>query len=143
VIEDDVEVGANVTIDRGRFGATRIGTGVKIDNLVHIAHNVQVDEHAMILAQVGVAGSTRVGKRALLAGQAGIAGHLTIHDGGRVGGGSAVFRDVPSGEDYFGNPAGPKSQKLRQESRMRKLDELVREVRELRSLLRAKEEAGE
>lgn len=131
VLEDEVEIGANVTIDCARFGATRIGRGVKIDNLVHIAHNVQVDEGAMLVAQVGVAGSTRIGKRAILAGQAGIAGHLEIGDGARVGGGSAVFKDVAPGEDVFGVPAGKKSSQLRTLARQGRLGELFEELRRL------------
>ena len=107
VIEDEVEIGANVTIDRGRFGATRIQAGAKLDNLVHLGHNVQVGRAAMLVAQTGVAGSSRIGERAILAGQAGISGHIVVGDGARVGGSSAVFKDVPNGQDVFGVPAGP------------------------------------
>ncbi len=131
VVEDDVEIGANVTIDCARFGATRIGRGVKIDNLVHIAHNVQVDEAAMLVAQVGVAGSSRIGKRAILAGQAGISGHIEVGDGARVGGGSAVFKDVPPGEDVFGIPATRKSEFLRTLGRQSRLGALFEGFRRL------------
>ncbi|TDJ79985.1 MAG: UDP-3-O-(3-hydroxymyristoyl)glucosamine N-acyltransferase [Planctomycetota bacterium] len=131
VVEDDVEIGANVTIDCARFGATRIGRGVKIDNLVHIGHNVQVGEAAMLVAQVGVAGSSRIGKRAILAGQAGIAGHIEVGDGARVGGGSAVFKDVAPGEDVFGVPASRKSAHLRTLARQRRLGALFDDFRRL------------
>jgi UDP-3-O-[3-hydroxymyristoyl] glucosamine N-acyltransferase len=114
LIEDEVEIGANVTIDRGRFGATRIARGVKIDNLVHIAHNVVVGEGALLVAQVGIAGSARIGARAIVAGQAGVNGHVEIGERARIGGQSGVFGDVPAGADYFGCPARPRMQALRQ-----------------------------
>jgi UDP-3-O-[3-hydroxymyristoyl] glucosamine N-acyltransferase len=142
VIEDDVEIGANVTIDRGRFGATRIGRAVKIDNLVHVGHNVQIGAGALLVAQVGVAGSTSIGERAILAGQAGISGHLSIGAGARIGGGSAVFKDVAPGEDVFGNPAGPKTESLRQVARQKRLVRLWDEVRELRDRIRRLEDRG-
>ena len=103
VVEDDVEIGANATIDRARFGATRIGRGAKIDNLVHIAHNVVIGRGALIIAQVGIAGSTRVGDRAILAGQAGINGHIEIGAGARIAAQAGVFGDVPPGADYLGS----------------------------------------
>src|SRR6185436_15621523 len=78
VVEDDVEIGANVTIDRATTGETRIGAGTKIDNLVHIAHNVQIGRNCLIVAQVGISGSTRIGNGVVLAGQVGVIGHLTI-----------------------------------------------------------------
>ena len=134
-IGDEVEIGANVTIDRGRFGATRIGRAAKIDNLVHVAHNVQVGEGAMLIAQAGVAGSTRIGEGAILAGQAGVSGHLVIGAGARVGGGSAVFKDVPAGTDVFGNPAGPKTESLRMLLEQRRLAGLRAELRELAARL--------
>jgi UDP-3-O-[3-hydroxymyristoyl] glucosamine N-acyltransferase len=104
---DDVEVGANVTIDRARFGKTRIGNGVKIDNLVQIAHNVVIGDHAVLVAQVGIAGSTTIGRHAILAGQAGIAGHLTIGDGAIVGAQGGVTKDVPPKAYVWGTPAMP------------------------------------
>ena len=90
VIEDDVEIGANCTIDRGALGDTRVGRGVKMDNLVHLAHNVEVGEHSFLVAQVGVSGSTKLGKRVTLAGQVGVAGHIELGDGVQVGAQSGV-----------------------------------------------------
>ena len=113
VVEDDVEIGANVTIDCARFKATHIGRGVKIDNLVHVAHNCRVGEGAMLVAQVGVAGSTCIGAGAILAGQAGVAGHLEVGAGARIGGAAAVFKDVPPGEVWWGVPAGPRDEAIR------------------------------
>lgn len=131
VLEDDVEVGANTTIDRARFGATRIGRGAKIDNLVHVAHNCVVEEGAMLCAQVGLAGSARVGKGAILAGQVGVQGHSTIGAGARVGGQAGVFGDVPPGTDVAGWPARPRTEALRQVAWVRRLPELFRRLREL------------
>jgi UDP-3-O-[3-hydroxymyristoyl] glucosamine N-acyltransferase len=97
-IDDDVEIGANNAIDRGTFGKTHIGRGVKTDNLVHIAHNVIVGENTVLVAQVGISGSVTIGKNAILAGQAGIAGHLTVGDGATVGPQTGVGRPVPAGQ---------------------------------------------
>jgi len=104
-IGDDVEIGANVTIDRARFGRTRIGNSVKIDNLVHIAHNVSIGDCTGIVAQVGISGSVTVGSRVILYGQAGVAGHLEIGDGAIVGARAAVTKDVPPGTHVSGYPA--------------------------------------
>jgi UDP-3-O-[3-hydroxymyristoyl] glucosamine N-acyltransferase len=146
VIGDDVEIGANCAIDRGRFEATRIGNGVKLDNLVHLAHNVVVEDGALIIAQVGVAGSTRIGARAILAGQAGIAGHLVIGPGARIAAQSGVGRDVPAGEDQFGSPAREKGEAFRSITLQAKLPELFKRVRALERALRSlnveQEESG-
>lgn len=106
-IGDDVEIGANVTIDRARFGKTRIGNGVKIDNLVQIAHNVTIGDHAVIVAQTGIAGSSSLGSRVIMAGQSGATGHLKIGDGVVVGAKSAVTKDIAAGEYVIGFPAVP------------------------------------
>jgi UDP-3-O-[3-hydroxymyristoyl] glucosamine N-acyltransferase len=97
-IDDDVEIGANNTIDRATFGTTRIGRGVKTDNLVHIAHNVVVGENTVLVAQVGISGSVTIGKNVIMAGQAGVAGHLTIGDGATVGPQTGVGKPVPDGQ---------------------------------------------
>ncbi len=106
-VGDDVEIGANSTVDRARFGVTRIGRGVKIDNLVQIAHNVTIGDHSALAAQVGISGSSRVGAHARLAGQAGVAGHLAIGDGAVVGAQAGVTKDVPARSyvsGYFAKP---------------------------------------
>ncbi|MGB7947817.1 MAG: UDP-3-O-(3-hydroxymyristoyl)glucosamine N-acyltransferase [Candidatus Binatia bacterium] len=96
-LEDDVEIGANTTVDRATFGRTLIAKGVKIDNLVQIAHNVWVGENSVIAAQAGIAGSTRIGNGVMLGGRVGIINHLTIGDGARIGPGSGILRSVPPG----------------------------------------------
>jgi UDP-3-O-[3-hydroxymyristoyl] glucosamine N-acyltransferase len=106
-IEDDVEIGANTTIDRGTLGNTVIGKGTKIDNLVQIAHNVEIGKDCIIVSQAGVSGSTVVGDHVTLAGQVGVAGHLKIGDHVMVGGQSGVTKDVPSGRIISGMPAIP------------------------------------
>jgi UDP-3-O-[3-hydroxymyristoyl] glucosamine N-acyltransferase len=130
-IGDDVELGANVCIDRGRFEATRIGNGVKLDNLVHLAHNVIVEDGVLIIAQAGISGSTRIGKGAIIAGQAGIAGHVTIGAGARIGAQAGVMGSVPPNEDWAGYPARPKTQSMRTLAHVQRLPELVERVREL------------
>jgi UDP-3-O-[3-hydroxymyristoyl] glucosamine N-acyltransferase len=105
VIENDVEIGANVTIDRGALGNTRIGEGSKIDNLVHIAHNVQIGKRCLIIAQVGISGSTEIGNDVILAGQTGVAGHLQVGDGVIASGKTGITRSIPAGQHVSGHPA--------------------------------------
>jgi UDP-3-O-[3-hydroxymyristoyl] glucosamine N-acyltransferase len=107
VIEDDVELGANVCVDRARFGQTRIGKGTKIDNLVQIAHNVVIGEHSVMCGQSGTSGSTTIGSRVILAGQAGLAGHLKVHDGAIVGAQAGVMNDIEANAFVIGSPAMP------------------------------------
>jgi UDP-3-O-[3-hydroxymyristoyl] glucosamine N-acyltransferase len=135
VIGEDVEIGANTTIDRGSVGATEIGNGVKIDNLVHIAHNVRIGEHSLIIAQVGIAGSTTVGSYVTLAGQAGIPGHVTIGDRATIAAQAGVFGDVPAGETYSGYPARPHRESLRAQAGVARLPGLVKRVAELERTL--------
>lgn len=106
-IDDDVEIGSNVAIDRARFGRTWIQAGTKIDNLVMIAHNVTIGKHSVIVSQVGISGSTRLGNYVTLAGQVGVVGHIEIGDKVVVGAKSGVSKSIPAGEYYFGIPAGP------------------------------------
>ncbi len=131
VIEDDVEIGANVTIDRATLGETRIGRGTKIDNLVQIGHNTRVGADAIIVAQTGIAGSCRIGDRVLIGGQAGLTDHLTVGDDARIGSKSGVHRDVPPGGEVLGYPAMPAPQARRAMAAYALLPELVRTVRAL------------
>jgi UDP-3-O-[3-hydroxymyristoyl] glucosamine N-acyltransferase len=131
IIQDDVEIGANVTIDRGALGPTVIGKGTKIDNLVQIAHNVIIGENSLLVAQVGIAGSTKIGKYVTLAGQVGIAGHLKIGDQAIVAAQSGVMHDIPEKGKWLGSPAQPDRQTKRQMIAVQQLPELLRRVREL------------
>jgi len=131
VIQDDVEIGANVTIDRGALGSTIIGRGSKIDNLVQIAHNVTLGEHCLVIAQVGVAGSTKLGNYVTLAGQVGLSGHLKIGHRVAVGAQSGVMHDIPDGEKWFGYPAQPDRKTKRQILAIQQLPQLLRRVSEL------------
>jgi UDP-3-O-[3-hydroxymyristoyl] glucosamine N-acyltransferase len=127
-IGDDVEIGANVTIDRGALGPTVIGKGTKIDNLVQIAHNVQIGENCLIIAQVGVAGSTKMGNYVVLAGQVGLAGHLKLGNRVTVAGQSGVMHDIPDGETWLGSPAMPDKAMKRQFIALRQLHDLFKRV---------------
>ena len=131
IVEHDVEIGANSAIDRGSVDDTVIGAGSKIDNLVHIAHNVRVGRLTLILAQVGIAGSARIGDGVVIAGQAGLAGHLTIGDRARVAAQAGVFGDVPAGETWSGYPARPHRQSLRASAAVLRLAEIIKKVEKL------------
>jgi UDP-3-O-[3-hydroxymyristoyl] glucosamine N-acyltransferase len=135
VIKDDVEIGANVTIDRGALGPTVIGKGTKIDNLVQIAHNVTVGEHCLIVSQAGVAGSTKLGNYVILGGQVGLAGHLKIGNRVSVAAQSGVMHNIPDGEKWLWTPAQPDRQAKRQMIAMQQLPELLRRVTELEKKL--------
>jgi len=132
VVEDDVEIGANVTIDRATTGETRIGAGTKIDNLVHIAHNVQIGRDCLIVAQVGISGSTKVGNSVTLAGQVGVVGHLTIGDGAIVTAQSGIMNDVAPGEVLFGSPARPHRLALKLQALYGKLPEFFETLKDLK-----------
>ncbi len=135
IIHDDVEIGANVTIDRGALGPTVVGKGTKIDNLVQIAHNVVIGEYCLVIAQTGVAGSTRLGNYVTLAGQVGLAGHIRIGDHATITAQSGVMHDIGEGEKWFGTPAQPDRQMKRQLIALQQLPGLIRRVAELERLL--------
>jgi UDP-3-O-[3-hydroxymyristoyl] glucosamine N-acyltransferase len=130
-IDDDCEIGANNTIDRATFGKTWIKTGVKTDNQVHVAHNVVVGEHSLLIAQVGISGSVTIGQGVILAGQVGVADHVTIGDGVKVGGKSGVIKSIPPGEVVSGNPTMPHQTYLRASSLIKRLPEMTRKIRAL------------
>lgn len=139
VLGDDVEVGANVTIDRGSAGDTTIGDGTKIDNLVHIAHNVRIGSGAIIVAQVGVAGSTSVGDGAVLGGQAGVVGHAKIGDRARIGAQAGVIGDVPADAEYSGYPARPHREQMRAHALFGRLPELFERLKAIEAARRRSE----
>ncbi len=139
-IDDDVELGANNTVDRGTFGRTWIKQGVKTDNLVQIAHNVTVGEHSVLVAQVGIAGSTSIGNHAVIAGQAGIAGHLKIGDRVTVGPQAGIARNVESGRTVSGTPEMPHRLWLKVNGIIPRLPEIRKKVMELENRLLKVEE---
>jgi UDP-3-O-[3-hydroxymyristoyl] glucosamine N-acyltransferase len=130
-IGNDVEIGANCTIDRGALGPTRIGNFVKIDNLVQIAHNVEIGDYSIIVAQVGISGSTKLGKGVILAGQVGLIGHIELGDGVQVGAQSGVNRNIPPGKKFFGYPAREIMQTKRIEACLSRLPELFKRVKKI------------
>jgi UDP-3-O-[3-hydroxymyristoyl] glucosamine N-acyltransferase len=129
-LEDDVEIGANTTIDRARFKETLIRKGTKIDNLVQIAHNVEIGEHNLIAAQTGIAGSSKTGKYVMLGGQVGIVGHVTLDNHVLIATRGGVSKSLKSGK-YRGSPALPIADFHRQEVHVRKLEEYVHRLKEL------------
>ena len=131
LIEDDVEVGANTTIDRATFGDTIIRRGTKIDNLVQIGHNVEIGEHSLLVAQVGVSGSSRLGKGVVLAGQVGVADHVTLGDGVMAGAQAGIPSSIEAGEKVLGTPARPIALARRIMVAETRLPELLRQVRAL------------
>ena len=137
VIEDDVEIGANVTIDRATFGTTCVRQGTKIDNLVQIAHNVTVGEHGIIVAQVGIAGSTTIGKGVMIGGQAGLIDHLTIGDQAMIAAGAGIEKDVEPGARMSGRPAKPSTVFFRSHILVQQLPELKKQISNLEKRLAA------
>jgi len=133
-IDDDVEIGANTTIDRARFGRTWIRQGVKIDNLVQIAHNVVIGKDSVIVAQSGISGSTRVGQRVMMGGQVGIVGHLEIGDGTAIGAQSGVSKSTRGGA-WFGSPAVPLAEAKQQIAWIHRLGKLFARVKEIEKKL--------
>ena len=131
IIHDDVEIGANAAIDRAALGSTVIGQGTKIDNLVHVAHNVVMGNHCLVMGQVGFAGSTHLGDYCVVASQSGIAGHLKLGKQSTIGAKSGVMRDVPDGGTVLGIPAMPDKQTKRQWIGMQQLPDMIRRLRQL------------
>lgn len=131
IIEDDVEIGAGVTIDRATIGQTVIKRGTKIDNLVQIAHNVTIGENCLIVAQVGISGSTSLGNNVTIAGQAGIVDHVNIGDNTIVGAKSGVSKDIPAGSIYLGIPARPINETKKVFAVLHKLPQLLRDISSL------------
>lgn len=131
VIHDDVEIGSNASIDRGALGPTVIGQGTKIDNLVHVAHNVVMGKHCLIMGQVGFAGSTVLSDYVVIASQSGIAGHLKLGTQATIGAKSGVMRDIPAGETVLGYPAAPDKQAKRQWIAMSQLPDALRRLKTL------------
>jgi len=134
-IDDDVEIGANVTIDRARFGRTWIQEGTKIDNLVQIAHNVVIGRHSIIVSQTGISGSSKLGQYVTLAGQVGLVGHIEIGDRAIVGAKSGISKNVPAGETWFGYPATPMREAKERLAYIARLEKLYARVRMLEQIL--------
>lgn len=136
VVEDAVEIGSNTTIDRATMGSTRIRSGAKIDNLVQVAHNVEIGHSTVIASQAGISGSTRIGNGVMIGGQAGIVGHIQLGDGAKVNAQSGVSKSVDAGKAVTGSPAFDFTAALRSQAAARKLPELEKRVKELEQLLR-------
>jgi UDP-3-O-[3-hydroxymyristoyl] glucosamine N-acyltransferase len=135
ILQDDVEIGACVTIDRGALGPTVVGRGTKIDNLVQLGHNVTTGEHCILVSQTGIAGSTRLGNYVTLGGQVGLAGHLKLGNRVMVAAQSGVMHNIPDGEKWMGAPARPNQQMKRQFIALERLPDLVKRVAELEKKL--------
>jgi len=135
VIEDDVEIGANTTIDRATLGNTVVKKGTKIDNMVQVAHNVTIGEHCLLASQVGIAGSTTLGNYVVIGGQAGVGDHLTVGDRAMVGGGTAVTKDVEPGQIIAGHNAMPVRTWLKVQAVLPKLPEIKKRLAEMELLL--------
>lgn len=142
-IDDDVEIGANTTIDRGTLGKTRIGKGVKIDNLVQVAHNVVIGEKSIIVAQVGISGSTSLGRSVIIGGQAGLVGHINIGDGVMIGAQSGIADDVLPGEIVSGSPHMPHRHWLRTQAIVGRLPDMFKKITALEKKIKELETRSE
>ena len=140
VLEDDVEIGANTTIDRARFGETRIGKGTKLDNLIQVAHNVTIGEDTAMAAQVGIAGSSHIGSRVQFGGQVGVGGHLHIGDDTVVMAQAGVSKNVPSASVMFGSPAAPALEAKKLHATVMRLPEMKKKLTEMDARLKTVEE---
>lgn len=146
IIEDDVEIGANTTIDRAVMGSTIIRKGVKLDNLIQIAHNCEIGEHTAMAAQVGIAGSTKIGENCMFGGQVGIGGHITIGKNSQIGAQSGIISNIKEGSEIIGSPAMPVKSFFKSSIIMPKLPDMYRQLNALEkelSELRKKFESGD
>ncbi|MDZ7264121.1 MAG: UDP-3-O-(3-hydroxymyristoyl)glucosamine N-acyltransferase, partial [candidate division KSB1 bacterium] len=139
VIEDQVEIGANCTIDRATMGQTVLRKGVKLDNLIQVAHNVEIGENTVIAAQTGISGSTKIGSNAIIGGQVGFVGHIEVGNNATIGAQSGVSKSLAGDAVYFGYPAKPIMQAKREEAALRKLPDLLKKIAELEARLAAVE----
>ncbi|UCH81708.1 MAG: UDP-3-O-(3-hydroxymyristoyl)glucosamine N-acyltransferase [Nitrospiraceae bacterium] len=137
IIEDNVEIGSNVSIDRGATGNTVIGRGTKIDNQVQIAHNVSIGKNCIIVSQVGISGSVEVGDRVILAGKVGVKDHVTIGSGAVIAAGSGIAGDIPEGRVYAGRPAIPHTAWLRSQSIVKRLPEYIKRLQEIENKIQS------
>ncbi len=136
IIEDNVEIGANATIDRATIGSTIIRSGAKLDNLIQIAHNVEIGNSTVVAAQSGISGSTKVGKGVMIGGQVGIVGHINIGDGAKINAQSGVSKSVEAGKAVTGSPAHDYTSALRSQAISRKLPELEKRIKELEAIVK-------
>jgi UDP-3-O-[3-hydroxymyristoyl] glucosamine N-acyltransferase len=141
VIENDVEIGCNVTIDRATTGETRIGVGTKVDNLVQLGHNVRVGRNGLIVSQVGVSGSTTLGNQVVLAGQAGLVGHIKVGDGAVITAQTGIMSDVPPKAVMFGSPAKPFRDAMKIQVILGKLPEIYKSLKKAKVFFSGKKEA--
>jgi UDP-3-O-[3-hydroxymyristoyl] glucosamine N-acyltransferase len=137
VIEDLVEIGANTVIDRATLGTTVIHTGVKLDNLVHIAHNVEIGEHSAIAAQTGISGSTKIGKHVLIGGQVGIVGHIKIEDGVKINAQSGISKSIEKNKSVSGSPATEFREHYKQLAQIKRIPELLERIKILENELKS------
>jgi UDP-3-O-[3-hydroxymyristoyl] glucosamine N-acyltransferase len=141
LLEDDVEIGSNTTIDRATLGSTILRQGVKLDNLIQVAHNVEIGENTVIAAQTGISGSTRIGKNCMIGGQVGIVGHITVADNVKIGAGSGIEASITTdGAVMLGAPAIEVSKARRNFIHWRNLDEIVRKVYSIEKQLKKSHE---
>jgi UDP-3-O-[3-hydroxymyristoyl] glucosamine N-acyltransferase len=140
IIEDNVEIGSNTTIDRASLGSTRICKGVKLDNLIQVGHAVEIGENTVIAAQTGIAGSTKIGKNCLIGGQVGIVGHLVIGDNVKIGAQSGIEHSINDGEAFLGTPAQEIGKARRLYVHWRNFDQIIKKINQIEKLLKKKEE---